>query len=141
MSSVPVSDVQLSPLPASAPTPTLSASQIATCVSSIKTAVEGKTLSQVLTSLPGVVESTYVLVQSFLGANSASISSVVLTIVESGLGMSGLPAADIAVVDQLLGSLVPSLITLVGKYVPEVEQEVESGCSSCCEWLKSKFKC
>lgn len=141
MSSVPASDVQLSPVPTSAPTPALTATQIATCVSAIKAVIEGKTLAEVLTALPGVVETTYVFVQSFLGANSASISSVVLTVLESGLGMSGLPAADIAVIDQLLGSTVPALITLIAKYVPEVEEEVNTGCSKCAAWIKGMFCC
>lgn len=130
-----MSGVELQPVPA------LTATQIETAVQAVEVAVKGKTLAQVLAALPGVVESTYSLVQSFLAADQGSISDAVLVIVTQAVGLSGLPSADVAVINEVLSHCVPAIIALVAKYAPEVEEDVQSCCTGCFSWLKSKACC
>lgn len=133
--------VQMSTLPAAGSAPALSATQIATCASTIEAAVKGKTVAQILAALPGLVEQVYVLVQSFLGANTSSISSVCLTVILDGMQLSGIPVADLEILDQVLTTVVPAVINLLAKYAPELEADVESCCGSLWTKLKSCKLC
>jgi len=142
----PASDVELPPVvvsaAASSPSSTaLTAAQVELCMSSITSVVKGKSTAQILESLPAVVEQTYLLVQSFLGSNTASISPVIVSLVDTGLGLSGLPIADVDMLTQVLDATVPALITLVAKYAPEAEEEVSSCCVSFFTKVKSCFHC
>lgn len=132
-----------SSIPMVAPTPTvaLSASQITSVMSTLEPLLKDKSLSQVLANMPVIVETSYGLVQSALTSNPSQISSTVVTLIQSTLALSPFPAADVTVLDAVVADLVPALVTMVVKYLPEVEEEVESGCSACCAWLKSHLSC
>ena len=142
------SDVELPSVPAasaavssSSPSTALTATQVELCMSAISTLVKGKSTPEILASLPAVVEKTYLLVQSFLGSDATSISPVIVSLVDTGLGMCGLPIADVAMLAQVLDCTVPALITLIAKYAPEAEAEVDSCCTSLLTKLKSCFHC
>lgn len=133
-----------SSVPMVAPTPAmvaLSASQITSVMSTLEPLLKDKSLSQVLANMPVIVETSYGLVQSALTSNPSQISATVVTLIQSALALSPFPAADVTVLDAVVADLVPALVTMVVKYLPEVEEEVESGCSACCAWLKSHFSC
>lgn len=121
--------------------PVLSASQIANVMSTLDPLIKGKTLQEVLVNMPVIVETSYGLVQSALAANQSQVAATVVTVIQSALALSPLPAADVTILDAVVGNLVPSMVTLVAKYLPEVEEEVDSGCTACCKWLKSKLHC
>lgn len=126
--------VELTTLPTA-----LTATQITNAVTQIEVAVKGKTLAEVLAALPAAVESTYSVVQSALGSDQVSIANAVLAIVTQALSLSGLPSADVAVIDEVLTSLVPAIIALVAKYAPEVEEDVENCCTGCWSGFKKLF--
>lgn len=119
----------------------LSASQIATVMSTLDPLLNNKSLSQILVNMPIIVETSYGLVQSLLEANQSQVAATVVTVIQNALTMSPLPAADVAVLDTVVADLVPSLVTLVEKYLPEVEVEVENVCTACCKWLRSHCSC
>jgi hypothetical protein len=121
--------------------PVLSASQLENVMSSLKPLIQGQSLQQLLMNMPVIVETSYGLVQSALASNPTQISATVVSVIQGALMLSPLPAADVTVLDTVVANLVPSMVSLVAKYLPEVEQEIETGCTACCTWLKSKLCC
>lgn len=114
----------------------LSATQIATVMSTLDPLVKDQSLNQILVNMPVIVETTYSFVQTCLAANEAQVSATVVTLIQGALGLSPLPAADVTILDAVVANIVPSMVALVAKYLPEVEEEVESGCTACCKWLE-----
>lgn len=119
--------------------PVLNGDQVMSVVNTLAPLVKGQSLDQILVDLPVIVDAAYGLVQTALGANQTQLSATVVSVIETMLSVSPLPAADVLVLNKVVETLVPGLVALLVKYVPEIEAEVDSGCSACCTWLKSKL--
>lgn len=126
-------------IPMSVPVPVLSATQIESVMTKIQPLLKDKSLEQILVNMPVIVEECYGLVQSFAVSNQQDISSVVVIVISSALVLLPLPQADIVILNAIVGNLLPSIVSLVVKYIPELEEEVESCWSGCWNRLRIHF--
>jgi hypothetical protein len=126
----------MSTAPAAVAAPTTSTpATVEAAVDGIVSSLSGLSGAPLLAALPSVIISAYQTVVAFLDATSATQQTVLLSTLTTAIAKLNLPAADQVLVNQLLTTFIPTLIT----YLPKIEQgliagfhTVEEDTVSCC---------
>jgi predicted cation transporter len=125
--------------------PAVTAAQLASLVSFVKTLLTDKDVASLVAQLPGALVQLYQQVVLVYTASAAQQQALVVQVLQQVVAaLPGLSAADVSVLDTIVTNFVPTLLT----YLPQIESGLVTGfkaaeaeATTCFAWCGKLCSC